>query len=349
MPVFVPFAALALTAGLQGPLDSLPDAKLTLDRSRKEITIELPPVDLPAGHGPDDPAMVDPPVCKVVVPINASIVAYRVEVVDSAGRRMPQSMLHHFNLTDPSRRELFLPISLHLLAASKETQSIAIPWFFIGMPLEQGRPLVTSGMVANQGGQPVRQVRLRLILHYVPSSRPWPLYQAYPWVMDVMFPLGAPGTGIKGFDLPPGPSEHSWEASPAVPGQIIGLSGHVHDYAKFVELTDLTTRQVIWHAEPVKDSAGIVYSLPVTRFYRWYRLGVHIEPAHRYRVRVAYDNPTGRILPMGGMGAVAGLFVPDHAAVWPLVNQTDTLYQKDLEIALRWGGSQMMMMGHNHH
>src|SRR2546422_6505746 len=41
-------------------------------------------------------------------------------VVDLAGRRLPQAMLHHFNLSDPERRELFLPIGLHIMAASKE-------------------------------------------------------------------------------------------------------------------------------------------------------------------------------------------------------------------------------------
>ena len=50
------------------------------------------------------------------------------------------------------------------------------------------------------------------------------------------------------------------------------------------------------------------------------------------------------------MGAVAGLFVPDRGSVWPPVDTTDTLYQRDLAATIRSGTSDMtadMMMGHH--
>ena len=40
------------------------------------------------------------------------------------------------------------------------------------------------------------------------------------------------------------------------------------------------------------------------RFYSWRRLGVHVVPAHRYRLTAVYENRTGRSIRDGGMGAV---------------------------------------------
>src|SRR2546422_7373077 len=68
--------------------------------------------------------MVGLPLCHVLVPLSASLHSARVEVVDETGRVLPPDVLHHFNLSDPEHRELFLPIGLHLLAASKETPQI---------------------------------------------------------------------------------------------------------------------------------------------------------------------------------------------------------------------------------
>ena len=41
-------------------------------------------------------------------------------------------------------------------------------------------------------------------LGYRPEGRLWPLWHAYPWVLDAMFPLGKGADGSKAFDLPPG-------------------------------------------------------------------------------------------------------------------------------------------------
>ena len=190
---------------------------------------------------------------------------------------------------------------------------------------------------------------MRLVLGYVPGGRPWPLYRTYPWAMDVQYPLGRPPTGSKAFDLAPGRTERYWEASPAIPGTILGLGGHLHDYGVSLELKDMTTGTVLWRGTPVTDGQGHVVSFPLARFYSWRGLGVHVIPAHRYRLTVVYDNPTGRTIADGGMGAVAGLFVPDWGAEWPAVDPSDTLYQRDLAATILAGKGQMMghMMGHH--
>src|SRR5437016_14557729 len=84
------------------PLPELPHATVLVDSARSEIVLELPPTDVPAA------GMVRLPVFQAVMPVSGSISHFHMEVVDPAGRRPPQAMLHRFNLSDPERRELVL-------------------------------------------------------------------------------------------------------------------------------------------------------------------------------------------------------------------------------------------------
>ncbi|HWP39259.1 MAG TPA: hypothetical protein VNL18_17060 [Gemmatimonadales bacterium] len=342
-------AALALVPQLDlmprpDPIAELPPARVAARGG--ELVIELPPVDLmPAGEVGE---MALTPVCRVDIPLSASLYSFRAEIVDAEGQPLSSEFLHHVNLTDPSRRELFLPIGLHLVAASKETPPLAVPRWLFGMPIREGDRYIASAMLANPTREHKHGVRVRLVFRYVEEDSIWPLWDAYPWVMDVMFPLGKPEGGTKAFDLPPGPSERFWEARPAIAGSLVGLGGHVHDYATALELTNVTTGEVIWRGVPERDAEGRVETMPVTRFYRWYRLGIRIDPAHTYRVTVTYQNPTGETIPDGGMGAVAGMFIPDRDAAWPAVDRADPVYQTDLENTLAHRAGPVVMKGHSH-
>ena len=339
-----------LVAALRGPGPAgLPPAAVLVDARAQQLVIELPPVEVPAAHGGGE-TMVGLPLCQVNVPVDASLHSAEVEVVDGAGHLLPQRMLHHFNLSDPDHRELFLPIGLHLLAASRETPKITVPRLLFGLPLSRGQRLIAGAMLANASAEAYHAVRVRLVLHYVRGGLPWPLYRTYPWAIDVQFPLGRPGTGSKAFDLAAGRTERSWEGSPAIPGTIVGLGGHLHDYGVSLELKDMTTGTVLWRGTPETDGAGRVITFPLARFYSWRRLGMHVTPAHRYRLTAVYENPTGRPIADGGMGAVAGLFVPDRGETWPAVDPSDSLYQQDQAATLRSGGAEEMadmMMGHH--
>ena len=342
---------LSQLAGRPGPgIDRLPHAMVLVDSGSHELVIQLPPVDVPAAsHGSE--AMVGLPLCQVLVPLNAWLHGSRVEVVDGSGRLLPHAMLHHFNLSDPDRRELFLPIGLHLLAMSRETPTITIPRLLFGLPLARGQRLIAGAMLANGSDAAYRGVHVRLVLRYVPGGRPWPLYRTYPWAIDVQYPLGRPPTGSKAFDLPPGRTERSWEGSPAIAGTMLGLGGHMHDYGISLELKDMTTGKVLWRGAPVTDTAGRVITFPLARFYNWRRLGVRVVPTHRYRLTAVYQNRTRRSIRDGGMGAAAGLFVPDRGAEWPAVDTQDTLYQRDLAATILSGNTDVMaemMMMHQH-
>ena len=315
------------------------DARIFLDTRGDALVIDLAPGDLPA-RTPHH-AIAQPPVATLEIPQTGSIYGFRVEVVDSAGAVLPDELIHHFNLIDPDHRELFLPISRRLLAAGHETGTIRLPWLLFGLPLEQGEHVVASAMVENLTATTYHQARVRLVMNFTPAGRPWPLFRASPWQMDVAFPVGD-----KSFTLPPGRSSRTYEGRPAVAGKIIGLGGHMHDYGRVIEFADATSGQTIYRAAPVADSAGRIESVPIAMLYGWTQLGVHIVPEHRYRVTVTYDNPTGEAILDGGMGVVGGLFVPDHGVQWPAADRVDSLYQEDYRHYMRLeGGHDMMDMG----
>ncbi|MBI1967995.1 MAG: hypothetical protein HYS40_08400 [Gemmatimonadetes bacterium] len=326
-------AALGVADALP-PLDPryLPVARVSADPRKGELVIELAPVDLPAGTGHH--VAGQPPVASGELPVDGAIYGLRAEVVDESGRVLPPELVHHFNLIDPDHRELFLPIARRMAAAGRETGEPKVPWLLFGFPFHRGARVIASAMLHNPTPTAYRGVRTRLVLNYTPASRPWPIWEAYPWQLDVAFPVGN-----KSFDLPPGRSERSYEGSPAVPGKIVAIAGHLHDYGVRVELTDVTTGEVIWRAQPVRDSARRLVAIPIGRLYAWNRLGAHIVPVHRYRVTALYDNPTGRVIQAGGMGVVGGLFVPDRGAQWPAADVRDSLYLADLRHAMRLAGN----------
>lgn len=286
---------------------------------RDELTMDLPAVDLPAGTVVDQAASVGE------FPVNGSIYALHAEIIDEHGQRLSNDLLHHMNVMNPAERELFLPISRRILASGRETGEIRFPWLLFGYPIRAGERFLANAMVHNPTAVSYRGVHVRLVLSYVPEHRPWPFFAVIPWQLDVGFPVGD-----KSFDLPPGRTERSYEGSPGVPGKLIVIGGHMHEYGKTIEFWDVTTGKRLWHGEPAPAPPGEPSAVPLGKLYGLTGLGLRITPTHRYRVHVIYENPTDHTIPNGGMGVVGGLFKPDRKATWPATNQADSLYQQDL-------------------
>ncbi len=343
----IPMIALALLTQppeiLQfGPEDigALPAAMTQVEARARRLIIELPVIEVPAE------GMIRTPVFRVSVPFAVSLYGFAVDVVDEMGRPMPPDRLHHFTLYDPDRSALFAPLALPIFAASKESPRPVLPKFLIGVPLPASDRYIASAMFANPETQP-RHMRLRVTLSFVRPGRILPLFRGYPWSMDVMSLLGGDG-GRHDFDVPPGRSSRSWEGSPRVPGRIVAMGGHAHDYATDLQLVDVTTGDTIWQQAPVRDAAGRVLEIPTAHFYRWNRIGIHITPTHTYRVTVCYDNPTGATIPFGGMGSVAGLFVPDRGVAWPRADLTNPLYRAQINNLLSNMAGMGEMAQHEH-
>ena len=328
------------------PLDSVPLGTAKFDAARGELVLEMPPIDIPAAGSHD--GMIVTPAIRVDIPAAGFANSVRTELVDSAGKPVPPTHLHHVNVIDPQRRELFAPIALRLYAASKETEAAAFPKRMFGMPLAQGQRIILKAMLANETNTVVRGVRTRVVFGYSPGGWYWPMRQVYPMQLDVLFPVGQKD-GIKSFDLPPGKFEMKYVAKPAVSGTLLAMGGHLHDLGKFIEFRDVAANRVIWRGEPVRDSAGRVRSIPIGRFYRWHDLGPDLHADRTYEVRVVYENPTADTIRFGGMGVVGGVFVPKRGQSWPTVDTTDVSYRVDLGYQLKDGNNvgEMAMM-HDH-
>lgn len=338
--------ALALAAG-PGAAAQEAVTRLVHDEDRSEFVVTIGPLDLPLGAvepgrattgggqhaGGRDPHAVHggavfAPVTTVYFPVSAYLYGFSYEVLDGSGRRLPAEVLHHLNLINPDHRELFLPISQRMLAVGKETGSQAMPWLLLGYPVPEATPMVVTAMLHNPTGQAHEDVEVRVRLKYVRAGRPWPLFNVYPFQLDVAFPAGD-----KSFDLPPGRSEWSYEASPAVPGRIMAMGGHVHEYAESIRFVDVTEDRLIWEGRPVYGQDGTVTGVTLGRLYR--TLGEKIYPDHVYRVTVTYDNPTGDTLVAGGMGVVGGVFLPAGGGMWPRAHKANELYALDRAHYLR--------------
>ena len=331
LPFLVTLATVPDTMPLMTPDPTLlAPATVRVDASKKEILIDLPGIPLPSHTGHHGGGGGFPPVVRFEMPVNASLYGFRVEVVDGQGNQLPAGLIHHFNLIDPNARELFLPISRRVMAAGKETGPQKLPWLLFGLPYQKGALLVASGMLHNPTDTDYDDVRMRLVLQYVPGGRPWPFWEGSPFQLDVAFPVGD-----KSFALPTGVSTRSYEASPAVAGKIVAIGGHVHESATRIELLDVKENRVIWAAAPTLDAEQNVAGVPIGKLYRLGSLGYPIQPGRTYRVTVTYDNTTGAPIEAGGMGVVGGLFVPARGAALPAANKGDSLFVADARHYLR--------------
>ncbi|HEX6558467.1 MAG TPA: hypothetical protein VF021_03375, partial [Longimicrobiales bacterium] len=148
-----------------------------------------------------------------------------------------------------------------------------------------------------------------------------------------------PPAGVHAYALPAGKSSKSWQGSPAIPGRILGLGGHLHKYGTALRFEDVTTGKVLWEAKPVVDSAGEIVGMP--RKFFW--LGIELNPSHTYRVTAEYDNPTGNEIEDGAMGTLGGLFVPDERARWPQIDRAHPEYLADVKVTYNPVNTGMMM------
>ncbi|MFL5473695.1 MAG: hypothetical protein ACJ8AM_15185, partial [Gemmatimonadales bacterium] len=74
--------------------------------------------------------------------------------------------------------------------------------------------------------------------------------------------------------------------------------------------------------------------------------GVQLTPDHRYRITAEYNNPTGKVLEDGGMGAIGGIVLPADGNAWPAVARGDSVYLHDVRVQ---GAATDMMNGGHHH
>jgi len=299
----------------------------------RQYLIEFGPFTLAAQHG-----AVAPLPRALTLPVDGWVRGLSYELVDEDGEPLPSGFLHHLNLIAPERRELFSPIMLRIGAAGPETKPYGLP-FFLGYRVRPGDSLLVTTMLHNPTSREYRGVRLKVRLDYTPANglmRPWSINPVY---LDV-----TPPSGAHSFDLPPGRSSSSWEGAPAIAARLLAAGGHLHKYGTALRFEDLTTGDVIWDARPERDADGGVEGMPIRYFLPG---GVQLHPDHRYRLTAEYENPTGKVIPNGGMGTLGGIVMPDSDSRWPAAARQDSVYQHDVYMTTG-PGSPHRRGGHHH-
>lgn len=260
------------------------------------------------------------PALAVPVPVDGWVTDFRARVLDDRGQELPRVILHHFNLVRPDRRELFFPAMQRLVAAGQETGHIGIPFPF-GVPVSKGDTLLVVAMVHNPTGRPL-QVTIEGRLHY--DTPAWlDRLGVQPFYMDIQ----PPPQGAS-FDLPPGRSTFTWEGSPAIDVEVLGLGGHLHEYAVELRLEELRPDgepKVLWRVSPEFRPDGRVAEIPRKTYLL--RLGLGLSRDRTYRMVAIYDNPTGETIPAGGMAELAGVVWP--RASWPRTDPDDPTFLAD--------------------
>lgn len=333
---FVMMALLAVACGQQampqvGPMPLAAkegELGVAFDEGTRELVLELAPVDLPAGA--DHHGVSQPEPREAAVGVDGWVHGYTVELLDAKGQPVPQTLLHHVNIIVPGRRELFSQIMQRLGAAGHETEPVRTPRL-LGYPLSRQDRILLTAMLHNPTGESYEGVRVRIRFPHVARSTWLRPLRVYPFYLDVM-----PPAGIHEYDLQPGHSEQSWEGKPAVSGRILGVGGHLHKYATALRLEDVTEGRVLYEAVPEVDEAGNVIGMPQDLFI--WKLGLKINKDHTYRLTAVYDNPTGNVIPGGGMGALGGIMIADGDAEWPAIDPRHPEYQKDLAVTFRKEG-----------
>jgi hypothetical protein len=136
--------------------------------------------------------------------------------------------------------------------------------------------------------------------------------------------------GVTTFDVPPGKSTRAYDFEFPLSGRLIGIGGHLHDYGIAVRFEDAETGKVLVRLKSDRDDNGEISK--VGRFiWGFHEEALPIEAHHKYRVVAEYDNPTGKILPQGGMGHINGVFSPNDMAAWPVLDLANADIKRDID------------------
>jgi len=241
------------------------------------------------------------------IPISGWLLAYHPKLVDASGNTVPGIVLHHVAFWNENRPDfLCANKEEHIFGAGGElTDWAEMPGF--GYRVEQGDKIRVETMVHNPTDTAYPQAYLEVAIPYRDTSGT-PVKNVYPAWMDVT------ACGNSGYDLPAGESEKSGEVRLKYSGVLLGVGGHMHDYAKRIVLEDATQKATVATLDAKVDEQGHLVGMPVKTFYE--EGGYKLAAGDELKMTASYDNSTGKVLRDGAMGIVVGYFVPaDDAAV----------------------------------
>jgi len=318
---------------------------LAAQRSRITVTplgdtalvVRLGPVRLPAHvehHDVDQLALQT-----WRMPAGGWLRGYRVEMVDRAGNLLPRELLHHAELVDLDRRDLLRAMLNRIVSAGKETAPTLLP-AGMGYPVRADQQIGINAMLSNPTATEYREAYVRATITLVP-----PLTPSVRSVVSLYAETAVDSGGGSSFDLAPGETSRVVEFTVPVPGEVLAVGGHIHDYGARFVVVRAGTNDTLYNAVPRLDSTGAVIGMPtVLMFGRT----VRVAPGDRFVMTVSYNNTSGRLLEGAGMGTFGMVFVPDDLAQWPPLDRNAPGVKRDLAY-LRSAMQQVMHQGMRMH
>jgi hypothetical protein len=260
-------------------------------------------------------------------PVNGWVRGVRLRIFDADDKPLSRKLVHHINVVNFGRRQLFYPIPERIIAMGEETEDIRIP-AAVGIPVSADTPMAALVMWHNHSPNMIKGVSFEMTVEYSPMNLVPKPVGVLPVYLDVMNPIGKDVD----FDLPAGPT--TWKKDYHLPlnGRIIGVGGHAHDFATSLALQDVTDstkpRQLVnlqIRLAPKGYIQSVERQLPgITR------AGIKLQDSHIYRLVGKYDNPTGKMIEKGGMLHMALLYVPDRPEQWPTLDPANIDWKKDV-------------------
>jgi hypothetical protein len=282
------------------------DAKT--DEAMHTITLREGPITLPAHTS--HMKMPQPLDVYWTISLDGWLLAYAPRLVDANGNDVPGTMLHHTAFWNTNRADFLCPNKEeHIFGAGGEmTNWMQVPGY--GYRVEKGDKIRIETMVHNPTDTSYDKVYLEVRIPYqdAAESARAALKNFYPAWMD------AKSCGNSGYDLPAGKSEKTGTVAVKYNGVLLGVGGHMHDYAKEIVLQDTTRKETVASLDAKVDDQGHLLSMPTVLFLD--RGGYKFAAGDVLKIDATYDNPTGKLLRDGAMGIVVGYFVPgDDAAM----------------------------------
>ncbi len=270
------------------------------DAAAGVLTIRLGPLNLPANAGM---SVAQPGPQFVTIPFEGWITAYHPNMVDDAGNPLPGRLLHHVAFWNTARSNFLCPEAQeHIFGAGGEMNDWpAIVGF--GYRVHPGDRIRITSMFHNPTVTAYPRAWLQVRMQYIPATA-GPLKSVYPAWFDVK------QCGESSYDLAPGQNVTSGRLVIGYDGLLLGVGGHMHDYARGLVLQNVTRGEQIAALPAKLDAQGHIVSMPVVVFAD--RGGYPLRKGDVLKVTATYDNPTGHVLPAGAMAIVVGYFIPAH-------------------------------------
>ena len=274
------------------------------DSTAHLIILRVGPMTLPASTS--HMKMPQPPDLVWTITNPGWLLAYHPKVVDASGSPVPGVVLHHVAFWNENRADFLCPNKdEHIFGAGGElTDWAQVPGF--GYRVEKGDRIRIETMIHNPTPNAYAQAYLEIRIPYANDGSPAPVKNYYPAWMDVM------SCGNSGYDLPAGESRKVGSVTLKYAGLLLGVGGHMHDYAQELVLDDSRSKTPVATLQAKTDEHGRLISMPVETFFQ--TGGYSLAAGDRLSIAATYHNTSGKLLHDGAMGIVVGYFVPQDPA-----------------------------------